>query len=337
MRTRHLLVTMSIGALAIIEFTYFRGISLTDGKPPAGSDTGIVAAAADATATPPPAFDVSPLRQPKGKFFGVALPGDPTGPAAVAKFTKLAGGKNPNMLTIYSAFGDGFAASEVREAYQQNALAIVRWEPFSAKLKDIAAGKHDEYIDKYAKAVRTLNLPIAMTFAHEMNGNWYPWGRSKNTPAEYVAAWRHVHGRFAQADATNVIWAWTPNVINPVPSVKLKPLYPGDEYVDWIGIDGYFTHKGANTYKTLFGPTLKQIRQFTEKPYLIVETGAEPGSARPDWIREIIRGTVADDESLGFVYFNQNGSAKWKIDEDSVAVAALRKGVATKAIGFEVR
>ncbi|MEV6602381.1 glycosyl hydrolase [Actinoplanes sp. NPDC051346] len=325
-----------IAALAIVEFAHFRGVTLTDGKPPAHADTGIVASAPLDT-SPPPAFDVTPLIRPKKKYFGVALPGDPTGPAGVSKFSKLAGGKQPNMLTIYAAFDDGFAASEVRKAYQQGALAIVRWEPFDAKLKDIAAGKHDEYVRKFATAIRTLNLPIAMTFAHEMNGSWYPWGHSKNDPEDFVAAWRHVHDIFAEVDATNVIWTWTPNVINPVPKVKLKPLYPGDKYVDWIGIDGYFTHKGAHTYDTLFGPTMDSIRKFTKKPFLIVETGAEPGSSRPAWIKGLIRGTVNDDESLGFVYFNQNGSAKWRIDNDSSAVAAMRQGLKTAEIGFQVK
>ena len=209
--------------------------------------------------------------------------------------------------------------------------------PFDAKLSDIAGGKHDAYVTKFATAVRTLNLPIVLTFAHEMNGNWYPWGNSKNDPPAFVAAWRHVHGLFQQAGATNVIWAWTPNVINPVPSVKLKPLYPGDKYVDWVGMDGYFTHKGAHTYSTLFGPTKRSVRKFTKKPFLIVETGVEQGSNRPLWIRDLATGVADDDEMVGFVYFNQNGSARWKIDSDAAAVTAFRKRADTPAFGFEVR
>jgi hypothetical protein len=324
-------VATVIASLAVVEFAYFRGVALTEGGPPAGIVT------TSQLDTAPPAFDVTPLINPAKKYFGVALPGDPTGRAAVSTFAKAAGGKRPNMLTIYAAFDDGFAASEVREAYQQGALAIVRWEPFDAKLKDIAAGRHDKYVRKFATAVRTLNLPIAMTFAHEMNGSWYPWGHSRNAADDFIAAWRHVYEVFAEVDATNVIWAWAPNVINPVPRVKLKPLYPGDAYVDWIGLDGYFTHRGADTYDTLFGSTMDAIRKFTKKPFLIVETGAEPGSSRPAWIAELIRGTVNDDESLGFVYFNQNGTAKWRLDNDAKALAALRRGLTNDGIGFRVQ
>lgn len=337
MRTRHLIVASVIVSLAIVEFGVFKGIALTNGQPPKSTGTvaGALAAYPSPTAPPPP-FDVKPLLAPKNKYLGVALPGVPTDVANVSKYADLVG-KQPNMLTIYASFDDGFAASQVREAYQQGALAIVRWEPFKPKLADIAAGKHDAYVTKFAKAVRTLNLPIVLTFSHEMNGNWYPWGHSKNDPADFVAAWRHVYDLFQQADATNVIWAWTPNVINPVPSVKLKPLYPGDKYVDWIGMDGYFTSRGAHTYSTLFGPTKRAIRKFTKKPFLVVETGAEPGASRPTWIRDMLRGVAADKEMLGLVYFNQNGSARWKIDSDQAAVTAFRSQADKPTFGFEVK
>lgn len=337
MKTRHLLIASVVVALAILEFGVFKGFSLSDGSPPPGAAGGVVANQAAATSEPPPPpFDVKPLLRPAKKYVGFALPGDPTATATVTKLSGLIG-KQPNLLTIYESFADDFAASKVREAYRQGALGMIRWEPFDAKLKDIAAGKQDPYVTKFATAVRTLNLPIALTFAHEMNGNWYPWGHSKNTPADFVAAWRHVHDVFAKVGATNVIWTWTANVINPVPSVKLRPLYPGDKYVDWLGMDGYFTHKGAHTYPTLFGPTMKAIRKFTKKPFLIVETGTESGSNRSGWLRSLIRGVATDPNMVGFVYFDQNGSGNWRIDGDSSAVSAFRRAVGVATIGFTVK
>lgn len=317
-----------------MEFAIFKGVSLTEGRLPAAN--AAVATPSAKPSGPAPPFDVTPLLNPDKDYFGVALPGDPTDSKAVAKFATLAG-KKPNLITIYAAFGDGFAASEVREAYAQNALAIIRWEPFDAKLQDIAAGKQDKYVKAYAKAVRTLNLPIALTFAHEMNGDWYPWGRTKATSKDFVAAWRHLHQVFQQAGATNVIWTWTPNVINPAPNTKLKPYYPGDSYVDWLGIDGYFTPHGANTYTTLFGPTMEAMRTFSKKPFLIVETGAAPDSDRPSWISNLADSVINDDDTIGFVYFDKNGSAKWRIDDDSRAKSALREGVSSSKIGFPVK
>lgn len=333
MRTRHLLISAAVITMAVIEFGVVQDLNI-------GSTGGAAAArpgaATGAKEAPPPVYDVTNLLKPKNKFLGVSLDGDPTAVSNVAAYTKLIG-KQPNMLTIFENFDDNFAAAQVRTAYQQGALPLVRWEPLNASLGDIAAGKYDAYITRFGTAVRTLNLPIAMTFAHEMNGNWYSWGYRKVTPAVYVAAWRHVHDLFQSVDARNVIWTWAPNVINPVPQVKLKPLYPGDKYVNWIGIDGYYTHRGAHTYDGLFGPTKTAVRAFTKKPFIIVETGAEPGIDRGLWIRDMMRGVAADNQMLGFVYFNQNGSARWKINADSAAVSSLRKQAANDVYGFTVR
>jgi len=332
-RTRHLLICSVMTAVAVLEFAIAQSIKFGADPGPSGSTT---TAALPAAATPPPVYDVGHLLKPEGKFLGVSLSGDPTAVDNVKAYQALIG-KQPDMLTIFESFDDDFAASQVRTAYQQGALPVVRWEPLNAKLDDIAAGKYDAYITKFAGEIRRVNVPIALTFAHEMNGNWYSWGAKKVKPATYVAAWRHLYDLFQTVDARNVIWTWTPNVINPVPSVKLKPLYPGDKYVDWIGIDGYYTHNGKHTYSTLFGPTKRAVRRFTDKPFLIVETGGEPGSERPAWIRDLVRGVAADDEMLGFVYFNQNGSARWKIDTDAASLQAMRTQAANKKFGFRVR
>lgn len=100
---------------------------------------------------------------------------------AVEKFTAKTG-KKPNVLEFYTAFGDGFDTSGVRHIYQSGALPFIAWEPFKPSLKSIADGDSDEYIKTMAQDIVRLNLPVAISFGHEMNGNWYPWGRTKATP-----------------------------------------------------------------------------------------------------------------------------------------------------------
>ena len=93
-------------------------------------------------------------------------------------------------------------------------------------------------------------------------------------------------------------------MVNPVPSVKLAPLYPGDAYVDWVGIDGYFTRRGEQTFDALFAPTITQIRKFAARPAADRETGAEPGAMAPSGRGSVQRRRSGPD-LLGFVYFNQ--------------------------------
>ncbi|WP_327024225.1 glycoside hydrolase family 26 protein [Micromonospora sp. NBC_01739] len=339
MKTRHLIIGAVLIALAAIEYAVVANLNVT--RMLAG-DAAVRQQAQAATSAGPsvlPVYDPTHLLRPEGgKYLGVAIDGAPPKMKLIETFAKKTG-KKPNVVTLYLSFDDGFAADEVRQIYEYGALPAVRWEPFDAKLSDIAAGRHDDYIKEFAAGVRKVNLPIMLTFAHEMNGNWYSWGmrRAGNKAAHFVAAWKHIHGLFAEADATNVIWAWTPNVINPMPEVKLKPLYPGDRYVDWIGIDGYYTHHGANTYAALFGPTMKQVRGFTDKPFLIVETAAEPGNLRPSWLADLFTGVARDPEVIGFVFFNNDGSAKWNIDRDEAAIRAFRQQAKNATYGFPVR
>ncbi|MCY9555756.1 hypothetical protein M5W98_29570, partial [Paenibacillus apiarius] len=143
------------------------------------------------------------------------------------------------------------------------------------RLSRIARGDFDAYLRSWADGVRSLGYPVAIRFAHEMNGDWYPWCEraNGNRPGDYVRAWRHVHDVFAEAGATNVTWVWSPNARWDKTTAGLTGLYPGDEYVDWVGVTGYYG-SGAFTktywsFDQIFGPTIAEIRKVTGKPLVV--------------------------------------------------------------------
>ena len=122
-----------------------------------------------------------------------ALPSTVLPPPSVRSRTSPGGWvSNPNMLLYYAAWGDQFDARAVRNARTLGALPVMAWEPFKPSIADIADGVSDDYIRRFAMAVQALNLPVAISFAHEMNGFWYPWGTEKTSPADFVRAWRHI-------------------------------------------------------------------------------------------------------------------------------------------------
>jgi len=284
-----------------------------------------------------PAVDVTRLIRPERDYLGIAMDEAHKDPRQIDSFARRVGIR-PNLITIYQGFGDDFAAESVEHIYRVGALPLVRWEPFAAPLADIAAGRHDRYVRSYARAVRRLNVPVAMTFAHEMNGFWYPWDAHHVTSSDYIAAWRRIHDIFRAEGATNVIWCWAPNVISGGPGVELIDWYPGDAHVDWIGIDGYFVAGGPNSYETLFGPTIREVNAFTDRPFLIVETGVEAGwLQRHRVLKSLLRGVAADDRMIGFVYFNQSGSRQWQLTGDPTALAILAEEAKRLRYGFTVR
>jgi mannan endo-1,4-beta-mannosidase len=304
-------------------------------KVAAAASGGSKVAGGSASPSAPPPFDVGSLVTPARKYLGVTIQGAPDSMAPIDAFAQAIG-KKPNIVEFYESFDDNFDASGVRKIYQYGSLPLLSWEPLSASMAKIAAGSEDAYLKTFAKAVRTLNLPVAIALAHEMNGRWYSWGPQKTKAADFVAAWRHVHDVFVAAGATNVIWVWAPNVINPVPRVHLAPLYPGDAYVDWVGMDGYYTHKGQQTFTALFGPTMTAVRRFTKKPILIVETGAEPGAARPGEIANLFDGVAHTPGLIGFVWFDNRGTGSWRIDNDARSVTAFRRAAKASTFGFDV-
>jgi hypothetical protein len=335
-KTRYLIGIMVILAAGVLEYGLVSLVNL-NGSTQGGGSIAATSASASASRSSVAPYDVASLITPAHahKYLGVTIKGAPTSMTPIDSFARVIG-KKPNIIEFYESFKDNFDASGVRTVYKYGALPLISWEPFTAKLASIAAGSQDRYLEAYAKAVRTLNLPVAITFAHEMNGNWYPWGRQAATAADFVGAWRHIHNVFVAAGATNVIWVWTPNVINPAPQVHLPSVYPGDAYVDWIGMDGYFTHRGQKTFASLFGPTIRALKKFTKKPMLIVETAAEPGTLRPEEIADLFDGVTNTPGLIGFVWFDNRGSANWRIDDDRNAVTAFKRRAKASEFGFAV-
>jgi hypothetical protein len=121
-----------------------------------------------------------------------------------------------------------------------------------------------------------------------------------------------------------------------MPRVPLKPLYPGNSYVDWIGLVGYYEGGGASTFSTLFGPTKTTIRKFTGKPILILETGAEDGWRKRKDIADLFRGVAASRDVIGFNWFNYDKRADWRIDSDPSILAQFRKYAKNDRFGFDL-
>ena len=287
-------------------------------------------------------FNVQPYLHPAKKYLGVALPGLVGSTASLSAFSAQIG-KTPDLVESYAAWGDQFPASSVRADWKLGAMSNIAFEP--NKTSDIAAiisGKDDGYITSYATQVRDLNLPVAISFGHEMNGNWRPWGSQAITPAQFVAAWKHIHDLFQQAGATTVIWVWSPNQINIVNSpYPLRDYWPGDSYVDWVGMIGYYGQSDDYTFSSLFGPTITDVRQFTQKPFLISETAAPPGTRKPAAMDDLFKAVAARSDVIGFTWFDydkpgQQDEANWKVDSGPLSLATFRADARNPLFGFNI-
>ena len=238
---------------------------------------------------------------------GLTAPGDS---GAVASWRAQMGEKLPAVWMIYQWWTgwNQFPAHHARRAQAMGGRFMVTWEPWNGNLYDsawncraIARGGRDSYIRSYARAVRESGVPVMIRLGHEMNGDWYPWGtayasstgrHNGNSPQDFVAMWRRVVSIFRQENAKNASWVWAPNIffMNATNTRNsqiqdLRALYPGDDFVNWIGLSVY--NDGARrpwkSFSTLFGDSYDSLSKMSRKPMMIAELGVtEEGAPRGD-------------------------------------------------------
>lgn len=268
------------------------------------------------------------LLDPTKKYLGVAQDNVPNSMADLASLTKEIG-KKPDMIAYYVPWGQPLNQTWVLNLVNDGILPLIQFEPTQPSISAIASGTSDTYATTLAETIKSLDVPIVFSFGHEMNGNWFNWGTQNTSAADFVKAWKRIHGIFTKVGASNVIWLWDVNVTYPVPNIALEPLYPGDAYVDWIGLTGYYNigAGGRSTFDTLFEPTMEQVREFSRKPFLIAETGVSPSSEKPAEIGDLFSGVQDHADVLGFVWFNYDKSGKnetnWMINSDSTSSATF--------------
>jgi hypothetical protein len=233
----------------------------------------------------------------------------------------------------YSGWYQPFQTAFAVKVAENGAVPLVQMDPEGpgVTVSEIALGKFDGYLSAYAEAVRNYHHPVILSFGHEMNGSWSPWGYRHTSPKAFVAAWRHIVTLFRALGAHNVTWMWTVNIINNTERGKIPspaPWWPGNSYVTWVGIDGYYL-KSSWRFAPLFGPTIGAVRALTSAPILIAETGATPTAGQPSKIADVFAGIHAYG-LLGFVWFNATDATGQVFGiSGSSALDAFRKGAGT--------
>jgi hypothetical protein len=254
--------------------------------------------------------------------------------AGTVAATEMAVGRKMAIHLTYFAWTDDFTVGPAANDIATGRIPLVNWEPYTGNLDDIIAGVYDTMIHARAAGAKRLAQKFFLDWGAEMNGDWSPWGGALNgqSAAKYLAAYRHIHDIFVADGATNVVWAWCPNVTDEPRETWNAALnyYPGDTYVDWACVDGYNWGSagggGWQTFQNLFSVIYPKLAT-TGKPILIGEmASAEVGGSKGPWIDAMIPTLKTNFPMIrGLVWFDINKETDWRIDSSPAALEAFTR------------
>ena len=244
----------------------------------------------------------------------------------------------------------------------QGAVPLITWQPAQADSQnhvehpqadwtcvEIASSRDDDYVRQWAAAAKAYPHPVYVRLMHEFNATPYPWAygvdQVKNSPEKYVVAFRHVVTIFQQMAVRNVqfIWCFGCGAQKPPP----ENWFPGDNYVQWIALDGYnhgFTKDGSKrnwqTMEQIFAPSYARLTKVSRRPVMIAEIACvedvdAKGSThivdkmkKPQWINDTFLHGIPEKmpRVRAVVLFNSVGHnfPTYVVDSSPESLAAFR-------------
>jgi len=210
-------------------------------------------------------------------------------------------------------------------------------------LYEILMGKYDDYLHDYAKSLKDFGHPVLFRLNNEMNGDWCVYSsfhHSKDTDI-YIKTWRYIYDIFKDNNVDNIIWVWNPNDIS-YPSFNWNHYlnyYPGDEYIDVVGMTGYNTgtyYPGEiwRSFNEIYDPLYKEYLSYFKHPLIITEFGSNSiGGSKEEWIRDMFKEIKNYPKIKIAIWFSGididafgNPARIYQMDEDESYIGTFREG-----------
>lgn len=306
---------------------------------------GLGAAAPASAARPRPV----PSTPAPSVTFGAYVPGMESDPQALTRFeTKV--GARVGIASYYYGYGDVFPGpTELALADGGRRDLLVAWNMGQIPFRSWAAGEHDDYLDRIAAAARAYPYPLYVRPWPEMNGDWQDFQPTPagdlpagGTYAEFRAAWQHVVGYLRAHGATNLRWVFNPTADTYAGTTPIDQIWPGREYVDVLGLDGFKWGNGGFFHWQSFSDIfLTQYANLTAldptAPVWICETGSKEPAVddgapvdrqhkKSQWVSDMFR-FAGMPRLSALVWFSARKERDWRVDSSTGSLQAFRKAL----------
>jgi hypothetical protein len=251
-----------------------------------------------------------------GRWWGAAL--DPVNgslTAAVAA-NQASTGRRLDIVHTYHRWDDAFPTVAEAGVALSGHLLLVGWKPLTlagavVSWSSIADGSQDAIIEAEATRLKALDLPVLLSFSYEPEKLVGVAG----TPAQFAAAFRHVHDVMVRSGARQVRFVWTVMGLDSTHWHTLyHQLWPGNRYVDWIAWDPYNWASCRNTESITFAQMVRPFyrwvttQHFGNQPVMLAEYGTTQTTGAPDanaaWYAGESRSLAAFPRLRALVYFD---------------------------------
>ena len=255
-----------------------------------------------------------------------------------------------NVFLTYQCILEDFNEELANKLWDKGTYLQLAWEPRNPShdsvnqpnysLSTIIDGNHDAAIRKWAQQIKDFGHPIYFRPMCEMNGNWTSWSGTVNgnSPEEYRQAWIHIYNIFSEEEAADQIyWVWAPNRSGDyVDALNVfYTYYPGDIYVDYMGINGYNWGTMYDTpewtsewqdFSEIFKYSYTVFTEQTDKSVVICESAStEQGGNKALWIKNTLQKLLTSYSKIKFyTWFNIDKETDWRIDSSSASLTSFK-------------
>lgn len=208
------------------------------------------------------------------------------------------------VILLYNSFQLPYKTDYMNQAKKDGKVVeygLYTIDSVDGKEKDITLeiieGKYDEYLKHLADSFNEYDYPVLFRLNNEMNGEWV-WYSShligKDTDL-FIECWRYIYDKFMEYGVDNLIFVWNPNE-KSFPNFAYNHYlnyYPGNEYVDVVGLTAYNTGNYYNgevwrsfveAYDHFY---YDYVRHFSH-PMMITEfSGASAGGNKSEWFADM--------------------------------------------------
>jgi hypothetical protein len=229
----------------------------------------------------------------------------PAGRIQAFRDFEQATGRRLDIVHTYHQWRVPFPDAVDKHFLDQDQQVLIGWA--GSDCPGIAAGRYDALIRQRARDVKALGKPVLIAFRWEMDR---PNLRAQvRSAADYVAAWKHVRKIFAEVGATDVGWVWAPTA-KGMAGGDARQFYPGDDQVDWIGVDAY-TGPQLRPFATVLQPFMRFAGGHPGKPVMVAEFGlADRDGKRPAWLAAAQKYVRQQPRIKAVLYFNGNSQQR---------------------------